>query len=187
MLNKIRNYKSGKKLMTQIAALALAFWVFASVTNAQTTENMATATAAAETDQKMTETKTAPSLSPVLTDYKEIKIGTTAEEVRDKLGKPKVGNENGFYYQISDEEFAQIRIDKDKNVNFLSVTYTDGNKNAPKYTDVFGADAVEASKPDGSIYNLIDYPQAGYWVAYSRTAGDKPSVSVTMQKMRTVK
>jgi len=133
------------------------------------------------------ETEKQPVLQPVLTDYKEIKIGTTAEEVRDKLGKAKIDDKDGFYYEISDDEFAQIRVDKDKKVRVLSITYSDKNKNTPKYRDVFGVDAVEAAKPDGSVYKLIRYPEAGYWVAYSRTAGDKPTVTVTMQKMRTVK
>lgn len=184
MLNKIGNYKSGKGLMTQVAALALAFWVFASVTNAQTTENMAAATTTtAETDQKMTEKKTAPVLSPILTNYKEIKIGTPAEEVRDKLGKAIIDDKDGFFYD-KDGEMVQIRLDKDKKVRLIAITYTDKNKNAPSYSEVFGTDAASATKPDGSIYNLVRYPAAGYWVVYSRTAGDKPVVTVTMQKMR---
>ena len=40
---------------------------------------------------------------------------------------------------------------------------------------------VEA-KPDGSLHRKVDYPKAGFWVAYSRTQGDAPMVSITMQK-----
>lgn len=175
MLNKIRSYESIKKVLNHAAALALVFGVFAVIATAQTTgENMS---------PKVTEMKP----MPALTDYKEIKIGMTADEVRDKLGKAKIDDKDGFYYQISDEEFAQIRIDKAKNVRLLSITYTDKNKNTPKYTDVFGTEAVEAAKPDGSVYKMIRYPHAGYWVAYSRTAGDKPTVTVTMQKIKMVK
>jgi hypothetical protein len=43
-------------------------------------------------------------------------------------------------------------------------------------------DELEA-RPDGSLYKLVRYPKAGYWVSYSRTAGNSPIVSVTMQKM----
>ena len=45
---------------------------------------------------------------------------------------------------------------------------------------VIGTD-IEA-RPDGSLYQMKTYPQAGYWVAYSRTAGDSPMVMITMQK-----
>ena len=184
MLNKIRNYELLKGLMTQAAAVALVFWVFAATGNAQTTGETMPVTAQ---NQQTVETKPAPALMPVLNNYKEIKIGTTAEEVRDKLGKAKIDDKDGFFYEISDDEFAQIRVDKDQKVRLISSTYTDDNKNTPKYTDVFGADAVAPAKPDGSIYNLINYPESGYWVAYSRTAGDKPTVTVTMQKMRMAK
>ena len=121
-------------------------------------------------------------LMPVLTDYKGIKIGATAEEVRDKLGKAKIDDKDGFFYD-SDDEMVQIRLDADKKVSIVSITYMDENKNTPKFADVFGAEIPLAEKPDGSIYNLVRYPEAGYWVAYSRTAGEKPSVTVTMQKL----
>ena len=39
------------------------------------------------------------------------------------------------------------------------------------------------TKADGSMYQLNRHPEAGYWVSYNRTAGDKPIVTITMQKM----
>jgi hypothetical protein len=45
---------------------------------------------------------------------------------------------------------------------------------------VFGSDFE--TKSDGSKSKLVRYPKAGYWVSYSRTAGDNPIISVTMQK-----
>jgi hypothetical protein len=29
----------------------------------------------------------------------------------------------------------------------------------------------------------VRYPKEGYWVSYSRTAGDTPIISITIQKM----
>ena len=144
-------------------------------------------TANTSTTQPAVEKSATLILQPVLTNYKDVKIGMTDKEVRDKLGKAEIDDKDGFFYRFSDDEFAQIRLDNDKKVRLLAVTYSGENKNAPKYTDVFGADAKIEAKPDGSVYKLIRYPEAGYWVAYSRTAGDKPSVTVTMQKMRGVK
>ena len=37
--------------------------------------------------------------------------------------------------------------------------------------------------PDGSMCQLNRYPEAGYWVSYNRIAGDKPIVTITVQKM----
>lgn len=138
------------------------------------------------TNRQNANEKSATQISqPVLTSYKDIKIGTTADEARNKLGKPKIDDKDGFYYEISDGEFAQIRLDKDNKIRLIAVTYT--GENAPKFEDVFGKDASVEPSADGRIYKLVRYPQAGYWVAYSRTAGEKPSVTVTMQKMRNVK
>jgi hypothetical protein len=46
---------------------------------------------------------------------------------------------------------------------------------------VLGVELI--AKPNGSMYQLVRYPDAGYWVSYNRTAGDKPIVTITMQKM----
>ena len=121
-------------------------------------------------------------LTPVLTDYKGIKIGATADDVREKLGKAKIDDKDGFFYD-SDNEMVQIRLDADKKVRLVSITYLNESKSAPKFADIFGAEIPVAEKPDGSVYNIVRYPEAGYWVAYSRTAGENPTVTVTMQKL----
>ena len=53
--------------------------------------------------------------------------------------------------------------------------------NIPTCKDVLGAD--EQAKPDGSLYKMMRYPKAGYWVSYSRTAGNSPTITITMQKI----
>ncbi len=177
MLEKIREENFGKAfLFKTISGMFLLFGLIVPAFG-QIAEN--TQTAAIQVADKKSET---PVLMPVLTDYKGIKIGTTAEEVRDKLGKAKIDDKDGFFYD-SDDEMVQIRLDADKKVRLVSITYLDENKNTPKFADVFGAEIPLAEKPDGSIYNLVRYPEAGYWVAYSRTAGENPTVTVTMQKL----
>ena len=137
-------------------------------------------------DQMMMPKKVA--LQPVMTDYKGVKIGMTADEVRDKLDKkPKVADKTGFYYIFSDNETAQIGLDKDKKVRVISAMYSGKDANAPKYEDVFGKDVPMQTKPNGRVYNLVRYPDAGFWVAYNRSAGDNPTTTVTIQKMRSVK
>ena len=59
-------------------------------------------------------------------------------------------------------------------------THIGKDAGAPAPAKVLGSE-IEA-KPDGSMYRMTPYPQAGYWVAYSRTAGDSPMVMITMQK-----
>lgn len=124
-----------------------------------------------------------PVLQPVFTEYKGIKIGMTADEVRRAIDKkPKIEDKDGYYYVFSDDEAMQIVLDGNKKVKVISIIYT-GENNAPAYDAVFGQDVALEKNPDGRIYKLIRYPKAGYWVAYSKGAGEKPLVTVTIQKM----
>ena len=185
MLEKINweNSRTATFLQTGLI-LVLLFWL-ATAAFGQTTETKPNEMTT-QTEMQKTETPKAV-MMPVLQNYKDIKIGATADDVRDKLGKAKIDDKDGFYYEIDDDELAQIRLDKDKKVRLISITYLSDNKNTPKFEDVFGTDVKAEPGADGKIYKLVRYPKAGYWVAYSRTAGDKPIVTVTMQKMRTVK
>ena len=123
-------------------------------------------------------------LKPVFTEYKGIVIGMSADEVRDKIDKkPKIEDKDGFYYVFSDDEAMQIVLDESKKVKVISIIYADGNANAPTYEAVFGTDVPREPGTDGRIYKLIRYPESGYWVAYSAGAGEKPTVTVTIQKL----
>ena len=124
--------------------------------------------------------KSATANVPVFTDYRGVKIGMAAEEVRAKLDKLTKGESQDLLV-FSERESAQIYYDKQGKVTAISIDYFGGNSNAPSPDAVLGA-ALQA-KPDGSMYQLNRYPEAGYWVSYNRTAGDKPIVTITMQKM----
>lgn len=63
----------------------------------------------------------------------------------------------------------------------ISINYVK-DRSAPTAVTVLGEE-VQA-QTDGSVYKLVRYPEAGYWVAYSRTAGDSPLVTVTIQQIR---
>lgn len=118
--------------------------------------------------------------APVFKDYRGISIGMAADEVRAKLDGIKKGDRQD-YLALSDQESAQIYYDDKGKVTAISIDYFGGNGKAPTPEAVLGA-TIQA-KSDGSMYQLTRYPQAGYWVSYNRTAGDKPIVTITMQKM----
>lgn len=124
---------------------------------------------------------------PPFQSYKGVEIGSTADIVREKLGKAEIDDKDGFYYEIGKGEFAQIRLDKAGKVRLIAVTYS-GESTPPTFEEVFGNTArIEAGKADGKLYKLVRYPESGYWVAYSRRAGEKSSVTVTIQKIRSSK
>jgi len=119
---------------------------------------------------------------PIFHDYRGIKIGSLADEVRKKLGSPANKSDEQDYFIFNDNERAQVYYDKDtRQVTAISVDFMTGATEVITPQQVFGAD-IEA-KSDGSKSRLVRYPKAGCWVSYSRTAGDKPIITVTIQKM----
>lgn len=131
--------------------------------------------------QRVRNTNSGDDNQPSFTEFKGVRIGTPAEEARKKLGNPRDKSDEQDFYIFSERETAQIMYDKAHKVSVLSVDFMAGAEGVPTAKTVIGAD-LEA-KPDGSMYKMIRYTKAGFWVSYSRTAGDSPMVSITIQKI----
>jgi hypothetical protein len=84
------------------------------------------------------------------------------------------------FFVFSDNESAEVFYDSEGKVKAISIDYMGKGSNPPTALEVLGED-IQA-KPNGSMYELKRYPSAAYWVAYNRTAGDNPTVTITMQK-----
>ena len=120
---------------------------------------------------------------PAWQNYKGVVIGMSADQVREKLGAPKLDDADGFFYVFSETETAQVMFDDKKNVSVISVVYAAEHAASPTFADVFGKTEELTAKPDGSVYKMVRYPDAGYWVSYSRMAGEKAMVTITMRKL----
>src|SRR5215510_3710010 len=119
---------------------------------------------------------------PVFHEYRGVQIGWLADEVRKKLGNPADKGDEQDFYVFGDKETCQVLYDKEtKKVTAISVDYLTGAADVITPQQVFGADFE--TKPDGSKHKLVRYPKAGYWVSYSRTAGDTPIITVTIQRI----
>ena len=134
----------------------------------------------AQTSQKRA--ALAPEEDPVFHEYRGVKIGWVADEVRKKLGSPANKGDEQDFYVFGEKETCQVLYDKGQ-VTAISVDFMNGAKEAITPQQVFGSDFD--AKPDGSKYKLVRYPKAGYWVSYSRTAGDTPIITVTIQRLPT--
>jgi hypothetical protein len=132
----------------------------------------------AQTSQKRA--ALAPEEDPVFHEYRGVKIGWVADEVRKKLGSPANKGDEQDFYVFGEKETCQVLYDKGQ-VTAISVDFMNGAKEAITPQQVFGSDFD--AKPDGSKYKLVRYPKAGYWVSYSRTAGDTPIITVTIQRL----
>lgn len=119
--------------------------------------------------------------SSVLHDYRGIQLGMLADEVRKKLGDPKDKSDEQDFYLFGESETAQIVYDKTRKVVTISADFLTSGAGVPTCKQVFGAEAE--AKADGSVYKMVRFPKAGYWLSYNRTAGNSPLTTVTLQKI----
>ena len=120
---------------------------------------------------------------PAYRDYKGVTIGMTADEARAKLGAPTDKGDTQDFYNVSEKQTVQVYYGADKKVSALVVTYLDAAAGgAPACKSIFGTDAE--AKPDGSVHRMERYPKAGFWLSYSRTAGDSPLIVITLSKLK---
>jgi hypothetical protein len=118
---------------------------------------------------------------PAFTEYRGVRIGMAATEVRQKLGKPKVKDKSQDLFVFTENESAQIFYDAQENVYAISIDFTGRNHGAPAAREVLNEE-VEA-RADGSMYRMKQYANAGYWISYNRTSSDPPQITITMQKI----
>jgi hypothetical protein len=113
--------------------------------------------------------------------YKGVHIGMTTDEARKLLGSPTDKGDKQDVYSFNDNEMCQVYYDDAHTVSAVSVTYL-GGKDVPVPKSVLGTDAD--AKQDGSLYKLVRFPKVGYWVSYTRTAGDQPMTIIVIQKIQ---
>ncbi len=120
---------------------------------------------------------------PLYTEYKGVRLGMTAQEVRTKLGEPALPgltDNEPDYFVISEVEAAQIGYDAARRVKVISVDYQNG-VGAPEPVLVVGAPLE--TKENGFQFRVVRYESLGLWVSYSRTSGAPVIVTITIQKM----
>lgn len=154
----------------------LVFILITSVVKAQSTNSSQAVASATKPSAN------SPTLAtgPVFKDYRGVTIGMTVKEVRSSLDRIKEGKGQD-YLLYSEGESAQIYYDNQGKVTAVSIDYFGDSSKAPTPDEVLGVSLKP--RADGSMYQLNRYPEAGYWVSYNRTAGDKPIVTITMQKI----
>ncbi len=115
-------------------------------------------------------------------EYRGVRLGMTAVEVRAMLGEPAFKSDEQDLYSFSANETAQIAYNAAKKVVTISTDYT-GVAGAPDYKTVVG-EGVLLQRPDGSLFRMVVYNSAGFWVSYNKSASEAPVVTVTIGTMR---
>lgn len=116
----------------------------------------------------------------VYREYRGVRLGMAAAEVRAKLGEPVLKSDEQDYYVISPNETTQIGYDAAKKVTTISTDYTAG---APDYKSVVG-EIVLLQRPDGSKFAMVMYESERFWVTYNISASAVPAVTVTIGVIR---
>ena len=118
---------------------------------------------------------------PPFHEYKGVRIGMSADEARKKLGSPQDKSPQQDFFTFSDKEMVQVFYDAHEKVSALAVTFLGDKSGAPSAQSVFGSTIQADAK--GSVYKLERFPKAGYWLSYTRTAGDAPMTVVTIKRI----
>jgi len=117
---------------------------------------------------------------PLFTEYKGIKLGMSAKEVRAKLGDPVLKDDAMDYFIFADGVTAQFVYDTAHAVRTISIDYA-GGTGAPEYRAVIGTELE--TRPDGSAYKIVRYESLGFWVSYNRSTGPVITITITIQKI----
>ena len=117
---------------------------------------------------------------PLYREYRGVRLGMTAAEVRAKLGEPVMKSNEQDFYVVSANETTQIAYDAFQKVMTISTDYTAG---APDHRTVVG-DGTLLQRPDGSLFRMVQYQSEGLWVSYNRSAAVVPVVTITIQLMK---
>ena len=125
-------------------------------------------------------TPPAESEGPLFSEYRGVRLGMTADEVRAKLGEPELITDEQDYYVFSDHEAARVGYDSDLRVRAISVDYI--GEDAPEYRTIVRGEPERAA--DGSLYKLEIYEDLGVWVSYSRSDQNLTFVNVTLEKIQ---
>jgi hypothetical protein len=120
--------------------------------------------------------------SGMFKEYRGVQLGMTSDEVRKKLGSPKDKGDEQDFFVFGENESAQIVYDSAHKVITISADFLTTDANVPTCKQVLGTEAQ--AKADGSVYKMVRFPKAGYWLSYNRTGGTSPMTSITLQKIQ---
>lgn len=168
MTRLLRNPLSGSRIFN-LLFLAGSLLVALSSANAQV-RNAATQAQGNEEDASLS-----------FHEYRGIQLGMVTGDVRKKLGNPKDKGDEQDFYVFNEKETAQIVYDKTHKVVTISADFLNSTGTLT-VKQVLGAE-VEA-KADGSVYKMVRFPKAGYWLSYNRTSGASPLTTITLQKIQ---
>ncbi|HSE18597.1 MAG TPA: hypothetical protein VLB46_16195 [Pyrinomonadaceae bacterium] len=127
--------------------------------------------------QTVSKAHAAAQQQPLYREYRGVRLGMTATEVRTKLGEPGFKSDEQDFYVFSANETAQFVYNTAQKVITISTDYT-GGIGAPDYKAVVGEGLL--TKPDGSLFRMVMFDSERLWVTYNKSAAMVPTVTITI-------
>jgi len=115
---------------------------------------------------------------PLYREYRGVRLGMTATEVRAKLGDPAMKSDEQDFYVVSPNETTQIAYNTALRVVTISTDYT-GGVGAPDFKAVVG-EGLLLQRPDGSLFRMVMYDSERFWVSYNKNAATVSTVTITI-------
>ena len=115
---------------------------------------------------------------PLYREYRGVRIGMTATEVRAKLGEPAMKSDEQDFYVLSASETVQIAYNATQKAMTISTDYVAG-VGAPDYRTVVG-EGMLLQRPDGTVFKMVMHDAERFWVTYSRSANTPSNVTITI-------
>ena len=109
-------------------------------------------------------------------EYRGVRLGMAAAEVRAKLGTAALQSDEQDYYVVSASESTQIMY-REQKVVMISTDYT-GGIGAPDFRNVVGERILQ--RPDGSLFSMVRNDAERFWVSYNKSASVVPVVTITI-------
>lgn len=132
-----------------------------------------------EAQKALSQNATTTTQQPIYSEYRGIRLGMTATEVRAKFGEPNLKGDDQDFYVFSETETTQFVYDAQHKIKAISVDYM-GGIGAPDPKTVVGGD-LQVS-PAG-LYKMVRYDNLGYWVSFNRTTNSVVVVTITIQRI----
>ena len=115
---------------------------------------------------------------PLYSEYRGVRLGMTATEVRAKLGEPALKSDEQDFFIISANETTQIAYNAAHTVITISTDYAAG-VGAPDYKTAVGEGTL-LTRPDGSVFKMAMHDAERFWVTYNKSAATVPTVTITI-------
>lgn len=104
----------------------------------------------------------APNALPVMSEYRNVKLGMSREQVSSAMGKAKQKGEGWEEFDLDNGNLMTVRYDDKGVVKTVQLYFSDSSQ-APSWTEVVGNAEIE-ERPDGSKFARAVAPGENYWV-----------------------